>query len=431
MVAGHLQEKKGYFYIVLSYKDSEGQRKTKWLPTGLLAKGNKKKAEALLINVRKNFETAPTAVEENNLFSDFMLSWLEMMKNKIELDTYAAYAYSIKARIAPYFREKGILLNELQAKDIQVFYQYELTEHKISTNTVIHYHANIRKALQYAVKTDLIPSNPADKVERPKKAKFIGSFYDSDEMNTLFKACGGQKIELAVLLGAFYGLRRSEIVGLKWDAIDFKKKTLTIRFTVTEFSIDGKSVIVAKPRTKNQSSNRTLPLVPQFDNLLCKLKERQKMNREVFGNSYCKEYLEFAYVDELGERVKPGFITQNFGILLNNNHLRKIRFHDLRHSCASLLLANGVSMKQIQEWLGHSDFSTTANIYAHLDYSSKISSANAMSNCLTFGSLNNSGESQPENQQEAQMINQKRAKSEKSHSSATFQTAPHGAGGGT
>ena len=387
MVAGHIQEKKGYLYMVLSYKDSEGKRKTKWMPTGLTAKGNKKKAEAMLIKERRNFDTIPPAVDETILFSDFMLSWLEVMKNKVELDTYSAYAYSIKSRIAPYFKQKGILLTEVEPKHIQDFYQNELTERKVSPNTVIHYHANIRKALQYAMKMDLIPSNPADKVERPKKEKFIGSFYDSDEMNTLFEACDGQKIELAVLLGAFYGLRRSEIVGLKWDAIDFKKKSITIRFTVTEATIDGKCEIIEKPRTKNKSSNRTMPLVPQFENLLRKLKKQQEINRKICGNSYCKEYLEYVYVDELGQRIKPNFVTQNFGILLRNNNLRKIRFHDLRHSCASLLLANGVSMKEIQEWLGHSDFSTTANIYAHLDYSSKLSSANTMSKCLDISSL--------------------------------------------
>jgi len=225
------------------------------------------------------------------------------------------------------------------------------------------------------------------KVERPKKDKSIGSFYDSDEMNSLFEACEGQKIELTVLLGAFYGLRRSEIIGLKWDAIDFKKKSIMIRFTVTEPTVDGKCVIIEKPRTKTKSGNRTLPLVPQFENLLRKLKMQQEFNREVCGNSYCKEYLEYVYVDELGQRIKPNFITQNFGILLKNNQLRKIHFHDLRHGCASLLLANGVSMKEIQEWLGHSDFSTTANIYAHLDYSSKISSAHAMSLCLDISFL--------------------------------------------
>ena len=80
----------------------------------------------------------------------------------------------------------------------------------------------------------------------------------------------------------------------------------------------------------------------------------------------------------MGNLIKPGYITDGIARLLRDNHLRRIRFHDLRHSCASLLLTGGVPMKQIQEWLGHSDFSTTANIYAHLDYSSKITSAEVM-----------------------------------------------------
>jgi integrase len=93
---------------------------------------------------------------------------------------------------------------------------------------------------------------------------------------------------------------------------------------------------------------------------------------------YCNDYLEYIYVNEMGERIKPNFITQNFAITLMNNNLKKIRFHDLRHSCASLLYANGVSLKEIQEWLGHSDISTTSNIYTHLDFTSKVASANAI-----------------------------------------------------
>lgn len=88
--------------------------------------------------------------------------------------------------------------------------------------------------------------------------------------------------------------------------------------------------------------------------------------------------MDYIYVNELGELVRPNFITQNFAIVLANNKLKKIRFHDLRHSCASLLYAHGVSLKEIQEWLGHSDISTTSNIYTHLDYSSKVPSANAI-----------------------------------------------------
>lgn len=91
---------------------------------------------------------------------------------------------------------------------------------------------------------------------------------------------------------------------------------------------------------------------------------------------------DYIYVNKLGDRIKPGYITQHFPIVLKNHELRHIRFHDLRHSCASLLLANGVSLKKIQEWLGHSHYSTTANIYAHLEYSSKVSSAQVMSSTL-------------------------------------------------
>lgn len=133
---------------------------------------------------------------------------------------------------------------------------------RVSASTVIHYHANIHKALKYAVKIDLIVSNPADKVERPKKDTFIGNFYDADEINALFEAAKGSKLELPVLLGAFYGLRRSEAIGLKWDAIDFDKNTITIRHTVTSCDLDGKRTLVLSDTTKNKSSMRTLPLVP-------------------------------------------------------------------------------------------------------------------------------------------------------------------------
>ena len=123
---------------------------------------------------------------------------------------------------------------------------------------------------------------------------------------------------------------------------------------------------------------RTLPLVPEFKDKLLSLKAQQEEYRQVCGKCYNKKYLDYICVDEMGTLISPHYLTSAFPKLLEKNGLRKIRFHDLRHSCASLLLANGVSMKQIQEWLGHSDFSTTANVYAHLDFNSKLSSADAM-----------------------------------------------------
>ena len=166
------------------------------------------------------------------------------MKSSIAVPTYASYTNMVKRVISPYFREKKTTLQGLTAKDIQDFYLKELD--RVSACSVIHYHANIHKALKYAVKMDLIAVNPADKVERPKKEHFVGSFYDADEMNALFAASKGTKLEIPILFGAFYGLRRSEAIGLKWDAIDFEHDTLTIRHTVTSCDIDGKLTLILK-----------------------------------------------------------------------------------------------------------------------------------------------------------------------------------------
>lgn len=102
------------------------------------------------------------------------------------------------------------------------------------------------------------------------------------------------------------------------------------------------------------------------------------------GRSYHKQFAGYVCINEMGDLIKPHYVTEQFPKLLDANGLRRIRFHDLRHSCASRMLSNGVPMKQIQDWLGHSDFSTTANIYAHLDYSTKLSSADAMLSGLGF-----------------------------------------------
>ena len=123
---------------------------------------------------------------------------------------------------------------------------------------------------------------------------------------------------------------------------------------------------------------RTLPLVDFVKKRLIELADEQQRFKELCGRSYTTKYEEYICVDQLGYLISPDYVTRHFKVFLAENNLREIRFHDLRHSCASMLLSNGVQMKQIQEWLGHSDFSTTANIYAHLDYSSKISSASAM-----------------------------------------------------
>ena len=384
MVAGHLQEKNGMFYVVLNYRDENGKRKTPWISTNLPVKGNKKRAENFMMDVRRNFvppnvqriEEREAMQKGDILFTDFLLKWLRVAKSTVKLTTYASYEMMATRIIIPYFETLNIKLKELTTEDIQEFYSAQLE--RVSANTVIHYHAVIHRALKYAVKIKTIQSNPAVNVERPRKEKFIGSFYDKKEINTLFDIIQGHPLEVAIKLAAFYGLRREEIIGLKWTAIDFENNTLTIQHTVTECNLDGKHIEVARDTAKTDSSLRTMPLVTNFREMLLAKKEKQEHYRKLCGRSYCKEYLDYIFVNEMGERWKPRYLSDGFKRILEQNGLRRIRFHDLRHTCASLLLANNVPMKKIQEWLGHSDFSTTANIYAHLDFQSKISSAEAM-----------------------------------------------------
>lgn len=403
MVAGHLRIQNGYYQMILSYKDENGKRKTKSISTGLEAKGNKRNAERMLTAARQSFspesygdkeglsdeETVAAEDAENGnketaesspLFCDFILQWLEMVKNSIELTTYGSYEQTVKRSIVPYFEPKHLTLKDLEnnPKIIQDYYQYEILERKLTTNTVIHRHANIRKCLQYAYQIGLINSNPADRVERPKKNVFTGSSYSEDELQELFRLFQGDPLEFAVITASFYGLRRSEVVGLKWNCIDFDAGTITIRHIVTQASVNGKFITIAKDRAKNKSSLRTLPLVAPFKDLLLRIKEEQARQRKICGNGYCTEYLEYIYLDPVGKLIRPDFVTQHFSLMLEKKGCRKIRFHDLRHSCASLLFSHGVSLKEIQEWLGHSNISTTANIYTHMDFNKKISSANAI-----------------------------------------------------
>lgn len=154
-----------------------------------------------------------------------------------------------------------------------------------TTNTVIHYHAIIRKALQSAVKKDILAKNPADNVERPQKSVFHGSFYSEDEMLTLFDAIAGDPLELCVKIAAYYGLRRSEVLGLRWDAIDFEKKTISISHKVIEANVDGKYVPIGEDVLKTKSSFRTLPLIPVVEGLLLAEKEKQTKNRKLFKSA--------------------------------------------------------------------------------------------------------------------------------------------------
>lgn len=387
-----LQVRNGIYQAVLEYYDENCKRHQPWRSTGLKERGNKKqamaKAEELRAKLEKELQlkSLDNSNSNNNsddiLFMEYLFYWLDVIQHSIDESTFTSYRQITNYHIKRYFTEHPVKLTQLQPIHIQNFYNELMKKYHLSANTVIHHHAIIRECLDYAFKMNIIVNNPADKVQTPKKEQYIASYYNETELNELFEKSKGDPLELIILITAFYGLRRSEVLGLQWDSFDFENKTITIKHTVIITNTDGKRRIKGKDKTKNKSSYRTLPLLDNIRDKLLEVREKQESFKKSFGNTYNKNYLNYVFVNAQGRIVRPDYVTQHFSILLKNNNLRHIRFHDLRHSCASLLVAKGIPMKSVQEWLGHSSFSTTANIYAHLDSNSKQISANALTDAL-------------------------------------------------
>ncbi len=386
MNKGSLQVNHGTYYVVVNYKDEFGKTKQKWISTGLRERGNKTKANAKMKEILRNFNLANEVTkfkkEEDILFTDFLNSYLDIKKEQIEPVTINMYN-KLSEVIIKYFKNMKLKLKDLKPFHIEGFYKSQY-ERGLSSNSVVKYHILIRECLQYAFVNDLVVSNVADKVKRPKVNKFKASFYSIEEIEKLFEVIKEHECRLPIMLTAMYGFRRSEVIGLKWEAIDFDKKLISVQHKVIETKIDGKIELYKSDKLKNETSNRILPLLPQAENLLLEKKRQIENNKTMLGKQYDNQYLDYVCVDYMGRLIRPGRLTHSFCKILKQNNLKHIRFHDLRHSCASIMLANGVPMKQIQEWLGHADFGTTANIYSHLNYSSKLNSANTISNVFDF-----------------------------------------------
>lgn len=286
-ITAYLTIKNKTFYTVLTYY-VDGIRKMKWVSTGFKENESKKKAEKKLIQIRDEFknklETITTTKTEDKKvqisFSDFMIKWLDMIKHQVEESTYTGYKRQIEGRTKEYFTKNPVMLEDLKPVHILDFYNW-LYSQGLKGNTVVKYHANIRKALDYAVQTDLIQSNPAIKVGRPQQEQFIADYYNEDELDNLFKVVKDTPLELIVYLTAFYGLRRSEVLGIRWSAIDFENKTITINHkvvTVTDENENSKTKtkIITKRKTKNKSSYRTLPLFKEIEELLLYTRKMQE-----------------------------------------------------------------------------------------------------------------------------------------------------------
>jgi integrase len=388
-MTGSLQIKNNKYYIALNLYQG-GKRKVKWISTDLPVKGNKGKAKKLLREALEQYEKAEKTEQElrsnpaTMLFTDAIREWFKQKVDDIErpIDpvTQQGYAAAMRVQILPYFEKSGLRLCDINKDNLQEFMKEKIKNGRVngkgglSPTSLRHLKNIINQTLSYFESEGIIPDNPCRFVKLPPRVRYEASFYTMAQIEDLLSKIRHEALYPLIRITALYGLRRSEALGLCWDCVNFESETFTIRRTVAKVS-----AIVTKDKTKNQSSRRSFPMTKEIKDLLMNLKAQQKKDRKFYGKAYFKGESDYVFRWEDGRPFSPDYVSERFSNLLKNFGMPHIRFHELRHSAASNLLSMGFSLKDVQEWLGHSDIKTTANIYGHLDAKRKISMANALS----------------------------------------------------
>lgn len=378
-MTGSLQIKNDKYYAVINLYEN-GKRKQKWICSELSVKGNKTKAERFLREQIANYESKAGLISSDVLFSDYIKIWLDRIKNTVDDVTYQGYEQLAKSHIIPYFEEKKIRLQNLNKDHLQAYIDEKAKKGRLDNKgglsaKSLKLHRNVlNQTLKEALKSGLISVNPCQWVKFPQIQRREPTFYTAEQVEKLLSVITEDKtFYLLVKITATYGLRRSEVLGLQWNSINFEQDTLQIGHTVVKLN-----TTVRKDKTKNASSFRSFPLIPEIKQLLIAEKKRQEQNRKEFGKAY--ENSPYVFVWDNGKPYATEYVSQHFRRILKWNNLPHIRFHDLRHSCASILLSRGLTLKDVQEWLGHSDITLTANIYGHLDIERKRTIADTMAN---------------------------------------------------
>jgi len=382
LIEKNLNSGKEYFYIRLTYKDGKTDTwKTKTLGTHLETKGNKRKAEKLISDyiqkysyLENNISDLSADITQDISLCDYIDLWLESKKIDLRTSTYESYAYRSKF-IKKYFKDSNPKLVDITPKMINAFFKYSLKYGKVNQKThakeplavrsVRSYKSILYAVFSQAVIDGLLNINPvigvsvSNKKNKEYSEEFL--FLTEEEIAELihFIAKNYPRLLGITFMGAYYGLRRSEILGLKWSAIDWNRKTISINHTIVRVKSITKS-----DSTKTQSSKRTLNLFDTASKCLQNIQREQQLNKNFFGKDY-KNTDGYIFTWEDGSLYDPNYISSLFSKATKEFGRPEITLHKLRHSCASMLINKGWDIKKLQYWLGHSDTQTTLNIYAH------------------------------------------------------------------
>ena len=358
------------------------KKSQKWISTGLPATTrNRAVANRMMFETIKKYESeeaarkaeladTPAFAASSLLFTDYIADWLRRKQGEIRQITLEGYEVYANRHIIPYFKRLNLTLGEVRPKHIAMYYQYKATGGRLDKkdgglgNRSLRSHAQLIEAvLNEAVIMEYIPRNPALNVPIPKKPKSNTAsknvFMTAEEANKMLVLLRDEEVYPLVYVAINYALRKSEVLGLKWSAIDFEKDTLEIKSTVVKHRS-----IVYQDDTKTENSHNTFVLMPDVKELLLRIKEQKEKFREEYGLLYTE--LDYVFTHDDGRLYRPDCITRSFQRALKRHDLPEMRFHDLRHSTASILFDKGWDIEAIKSWLRHADIETTSNIYMHI-----------------------------------------------------------------
>jgi len=390
-MTGCVQQRGEIYYIRIKYQDFTGKQKEKWVSTGLKGRGAKRQAQQMLDQVLKEHAYLEAKDNERSmLFADYLKQWQLSQKDKVAVSTYEGYTTYFDCHLIPYFKEKGMMIQAIKPIDIYQFIEYKLQDGRcdgkggLSRAVVKKLVGLIRHVLDHAVIMGDIEYNPALRVPIPKDSSELEGeekivFLSAEEAQDMLNAFSGHPLEAIVYVTLYYGLRKSEVLGLKWDAIDFENNTISIKHVVVK-----NRTVVAKDSTKSYSSRRAFEILPEVKDLLLKLKQEEAINRALYGEAYKDS--DYVFKQDDGTLYRPDSLTRSFQRVLARHGLKKMRFHDLRHTTASVLFDKGWDINEIKEWLGHADIETTANIYTHISHMKKVALAKNMENTFVLKS---------------------------------------------